>query len=813
MGNLRHDLRHALRLLRKSPGFTAAAVIVLALGIGANSAIFSVVNAVLLRPMPFPSPDRLVLLYHTPPPASFPGITRFSVSPANYLDWRTLSKSFDGMAAYTPRKITLTGLDRPESVPAAFVGGDFFRVVQVQAHYGRVFTDDDDQPGRPKVAVVSDSFSHSHFGSSTAALAKTLLVNGEPYSVIGVAPASMRFPAWSLGAAEIWMPLAWNSELRKVRSDHNFRVVARLKPGVPIATAQAEMNSVSAQLEQQYPDANRGWGAVIVSLSDTLVGTMRTVLLVLLGAVAFVLLIACANTANLITARNLSRRKEIALRQAIGAGRTRIMQQLFSETLLLAAAGGIAGLAFAYLAMPPLVAFVSLQFPLDTATTVDSATLLFTFAISLLTGIIAGVLPAWRGSAADLNEALKQDSGRISGDPGTRRTRSVLLTAEVAFSLMLLVGAGLMVRSLWLLTRVHRGFDPANVLTLTAPVSNETLPKDRQAAVAAAYYDRVLQKMRQFPGIQSAGMVDSLPLQGGGGQSYRLPGRPAGVSSQQPTTGVHSISPGYLRTMRISLLRGRDFQDSDTAAQPPVALVSESLARSAWPGEDPLGKHITLAFTPEKSREVVGIVGDVRRNGLDDTSSLQALYQPEAQDTTWPMSLVVRTAVPPEALTGAITNLLQQLDPRQPVRDVQTMQQILDQSTADRRMSMLLLSAFAALALLLSAFGLSSVVSYSVRRRSREIGIRMALGATTRNVLASITAETLRPTAAGIAIGLAGAFFLRTMLSSLLYGIQPGDPITFIGAAATLWLVAVAASLAPAWRATRLDTVQVLREE
>ena len=813
MGNLVQDLRHAFRLLRRSPGFTAAAVIVLALGIGANSAIFSVVHAVLLRPMPFPNPDRLVLLFHTPPPASFPGIARFSVSPANYLDWRAMSQSFDGMAAYTSRKITLTGLDRPESVRAAFAGGDFFRIVRVQARYGRVFTNDDDQPGRPKVAVVSDTFAKSHFGSNAAALGKIILVNGEPYPVIGVAPPSMHFPAWPLGAAEIWMPLAWNSELRSVRGDHNFRVVARLKPGVAMAKAQAEMNSISAQLERQYPAVNRGWGAVLVSLRDNLVGSMRTVLLVLLGAVAFVLLIACANTANLITARNLSRRKEIALRQAIGAGRGRILRQLFSETLLLAFAGGAAGLAIAYVSMPPLAAFVSLRFPLDAATTVDSATLLFTFGISLLTGIIAGVLPAWRGSAADLNEALKQGTGRTSSDCGTRRTRSVLLTAEVAFSLMLLVGAGLMVRSLWLLTRVHRGFDPTNLLTLTAPVSNQTSPKDRQAAVAATYYEQVLQRVRQLPGIESAGMTDSLPLQGGGGQPYMIPGRRAASSAQQPTAGVHSISPGYLRTMHISLLRGRDFKDSDTATQPPVVLVSESLARSAWPNEDPIGKHITLAFTPEKTREVVGIAADVRGNDLDDNTTLQTLYQPEGQDTTWPMTLVARTAVSPEALAGAITSLVQQQDPQQPVRDVQTMQQILDQSTADRRMSMLLLSAFAALALLLSAFGLSSVVSYSIRRRSREIGIRMALGATTRNVLTSITTETLRPTAAGILIGLGGAFLLRTMLSSLLFGIQPGDPVTFIGAAATLWLVAAAASLAPAWRATRLDAVQVLREE
>ena len=813
MANLVQDLRYALRVLLKSRGFTAAAVTVLALGIGANSAIFSVVNAVLLRPMPYPHSDRLVEVFHMPPPRSFPGITRFDVSPANYLDWRAMSKSFDGMAAYTSHQATLTGLDRPETVQAAWVGGDFFRIVQVQARLGRVLTNDDDQPGRQKVAVISDGFWKSHFGSGTAALGRTLLVNRQPYTIIGVAPPAMHFPAWPLGAADIWMPLAWNAEDSAVRKIHNFQVVARMKPGIPIATAQAEMNSISSQLEIAHPDADRGWGAVVVSLRDNLIGSMRTVLLVLLGAVVFVLLIACANVANLITARNLARRKEVALRQALGAGRLRALQQLLSETLLLSFAGGIAGLALAYLAVPLLVTFVSRQFPLGDTVTLDSSAVLFTLAISVLTGILAGVVPAWRGSKADLNETLKQGSGRTSSDSGARRTRAVLLACEAAFSVMLLVGAGLMVRSVWLLTRVNPGFDPNNVLTLTASVSNQLVPKDRQPAVAAAFYDRVLQNVRKLPGAESAGLIDNLPFQGGSVQPFVVPGRPAEIFAQQPTAAVRSISPGYLRTMRIALLRGRDFDDSDTAGRPPVVLVSESLAKSAWPAEDAIGRQITLSFSPEKSRQVVGIVADVKQGGLDDGSRLQTLYEPSAQDTFWPMTLVVRTAAHPESLAGAITSVIQQLDPQQPVRNLQTMQEIVDRSTSGRRMSMLLLAAFAALALLLSAFGLSSVVSYSVRRRVREIGIRMALGATARDVLRAVAVESLRPIAAGIAIGLAGAFLLRTLLAGLLYGIGPGDPVSFAGAAVLLALVAIVAGVVPAWRATRLDPLRVLREE
>lgn len=810
MGVLWQDLRYAVRVLLKSRGFTAAAIAVLALGIGANSAIFSVVNAVLLRPMPFPDPDRLVEVFHVPPAASFPGVKRFAVSPGNYLDWRSLGRSFDGMAAYGPRQLTLTGIDRPETVQAGFVGSDFFQILRAQPELGRFLTVDDDQPGRGKVAVVSHGFWQSHFGSSPSALGKTLVLNGELYSIIGVARPNLHFPAWLPTSADVWAPLAWDAATRAVRKNHNYLVVARLKPGVAISQAQAEMNTISSQLARLDPDANRDWGAVVVSLREDLVSNVRPVLLVLLGAVAFVLLIACANVANLITARNLARRKEIAVRAALGASRGRALQQLLCETVVLSVAGGLAGLAAASAIVPLLVTYVTQQFPLAGEIPLDAPVLWFTLGISVATGMLAGALPAWRGSKTDLNDALKQGVSRGASDSGGRRIRNALVAAEVALSLMLLAGAGLMVRSLWMLTGVNPGFDAKNVLTLTVSVSTKRFKEPVQTA---GYYDQVLQRVRALPGVESAGLIDGLPFRGGSNIPFVIEGRPAPLFAQQPVVPVRSISPGYLRSMRIPVLRGRDVSESDSADRTRVALISESMAKRFWPGEDPIGKHLTLSFFPEKPREVVGIVGDVKQGGLDIREPSPTLYEAEDQQTNSPMSLVVRAASHPENMIGAITDVLQQLDREQPVREVQTMQAILDQSISDRHMSMLLLAAFAGLALLLAAFGLYSVLAYTVRRRLREIGIRMALGASVPDVLRIVALESFRPTVVGIALGLAGSLALGTLLTKLIYGVRPTDPMTFAAVALILAVVSVVASIIPAWRATRVDPLQVLREE
>ena len=804
------DVRYAVRVLLRSRGFTVAAIAVLALGIGANSAIFSLVNAVLLRPMPFADPDRIVEVLHVPPAKSFPGQKLFAVSPANYLDWRRLNQSFEGMAAFGSRQFALTGMDRPETVQTAVVGADFFPILKVQPQIGRLLTEEDDQAGHGHVAVISYNFWQSHFGSSPDALGRKLILNGEPYSIVGVAPRRLHFAAWRPGSADVWVPLAWDAEMRAVRKNHNYLVVARMKHGVTIAQAQAEMDTISSQLARLDPEANQDWGASVFTLREDLVGDVRPVLLVLLVAVAFVLLIACANVANLITARNLTRRKEMAVRAALGRSRGRALQQLLCESLVLSLAGGAVGLAVAYAAMTPLSAYVSQQFPLGGEVPLDARMLWFTLGISLVTGVMAGGLPAWRSSKTDLNEALKQGLGRTSSDSGTRRTRSALVAAEVALSLMLLAGAGLMIRSLWLLGAVNPGYDPRNVLTLTASANAKS---PAQAPQTAAFYTRVLESVRGVPGVEAAGLIDNLPLTGGSVQPFVIEGRPAALFSQQPTAAVRSISPGYLRAMRIPLLRGRDIDPSDTAERPRVVLISESMAKRYWPGEDAIGKHLTLSFFPEKPREVVGVVGDVRLGGLDKTDSLPALYQAEGQQTVWPMTVVARTAARPESLIAAITGKVQQLNLDQPVRNVRTMQQVLDGSTSGRRTSMLLLAAFAGLALVLASFGLYSVLAYTVRRRVREIGIRMALGASLRDVLSLVALESFWPTVVGIGAGLAGSTMLSSLLKKLIYGIRPSDPATFAAVSAILAVAAAAASVVPAWRATRVDPLQALREE
>ncbi len=810
------DLRYAGRVLIKSRGFTAAAIAVLALGIGANSAIFSVVNTVLLRPLPFLNPDRLVEIFHVPPAQTFPGLKRFSVSPANYLDWRAMAKSFDGMAAYQPREMAFTGSGNAEAIPVSMVGGDFFSIVRAQPEIGRLLDRNDDQAGHGDVAVLSHSFWENHFGSNPGVVGEKVMLNGSPFTIVGIAPANIHLLAWLPSAADVWIPLALDEKARAVRNNHNYLVAARLKPGVAVSQAQAEMNAISKQLEVAYPNDNRDWGAAVDPLREELVGDVKLPLLILLGAVALVLLIACANVANLITARNLARRKELAVRAALGASRARALQQLLCESLLLSMTGGLAGLGLAKLALPLLVRFVNQDYTLDKTIPLDASIVLFTIGISIVTGVLAGAFPAWRGSKTDLNEALKQSAGRSASDGGARQTRGILVAAEVALSLMLLVGAGLMIRSLWLLTGVNPGFNPKNVLTaVQSPPGHATVLTDGQSSnrrQIIEFYSQLIERVRALPGVESAGLIDSLPFRGGSVQPFVIEGQPAGLFAQQPTVAVRAITAGYLRSMRIPLIRGRDIADSDTLDRPRAVLISESMARKFWSGADPLGKRLTLSFSPDKICEVVGITGDVKRNGLDGDES-PTLYVAEYQTGNWAMTIVARTSTTPESLIVPLTAEMRRFVPDQPLRRIRTMQDILDATMSNRQMSMWLLSAFAGLALLLSAFGLYSVLAYTVRRRVREIGIRMALGASLGDVLRIVLMDGMKPTIAGILVGLAGALAMSSLLQKLIYGIRPTDPLTFVAVTAALALVALTASVLPAWRATRVDPIQVLRDE
>ncbi len=811
MGTLIKDLRHGFRALRRSPGFAASAIIVLALGIGANTAIFSIVNAVLLQPLPFDEPARLVKVEHVPPARSFPGITRFSVSPANYLDWRDRNHVFESMAVYSGRLRTLTGGDRPEVVPVTFAEADLFAVLRMQPVAGRVFTAAENQPGHDDVAVLSQSFAQTHFGSVVDALGRTLTVDGRSYTVIGVLPAKYQMKSWTPVANQMVVPLAWTEKDRAIRNNHNYSVVARLKPGVEITQAQAEMNTISSALERQYPEDDLGWGAALTPLHDKIVGDVRPALLALLGAVAFVLLIACANVANLVLARTTGRRKEMAIRGALGASRVRVWQQLLSETCLLSLAGGVLGLVLARFAMDVLIATLARELPLAGEIEMNGPVLGFTLLVSILTGMLAGLAPSWRLTKTDLNESLKQGLGRSDSDSGGAGTRSALVVAEVALSLVLLIGAGLMVRSLWALSKVDSGMNPHNVLTLRVSVSANSYPRAPQRN---EFFNEIFQRVGALPGVDSAGSIDVLPMSGGGAhEPIVVEGRPADVLAVQPEVDVRQISPGYLRAMGIPLLSGRNFGERDAEGAAPAVLISESMAHHFWPGENPVGRRLTISFTPQVSREVVGVVGDVKDRGVDTFEPVETLYQPLFQEPQSGMSLVVRTSVPPATLVSAITDAIHLVDREVPVKDVLGMEEILAQSLFERRFSMLLLAAFAGLALLLAAVGIYSVLSYTVRRRMRELGLRIALGAQTGDVLRIVVVEGMKPTMIGVALGAAGAFALGRVLSKLIYGIKTTDPLTFAGVSILLAAVALFASVIPAWRATRVDPIQALRDE
>jgi putative ABC transport system permease protein len=819
MRTLLTDVKYGARVLLKSPGFATVAVLVLALGIGANTAIFGVVNAVVLRPLPFDQPEKLVSLYHIPPPASFPGMTLFAVSPANFLDWRAQAHSFEGMSAYGFGEYTLTGKGRPEVIRMVAVTDGFFPVLHAQPMLGRVFVEGEDQAGRDHEVILSYDTWRNRFSANPAIVGSNIPLNDQAFTVIGVMPRGFEYPIYPGFPPQMWKPQNWTAEDRAIRDNHNYGVIARLKPGVTLAQAKAELATISDRLANQYPKDNKGWGATAVPLRDDLVGNVRPALLILLGAVALVLLIACANVANLLLAKMLSRRKEVAIRSALGASRRLLLQQVLAETSLLAIAGGAFGLIFAHYGTVFMVRFVGNQLPRSGAIGLDGLVLVFTLAISLLTGTLAGLIPALRLTREDLGKALKQSAGYTASESGGGRTRSILIVAEVALSLMLLIGAGLLIRSLWMLRGVNPGFDPDHVITmfLSIPSTKFTTPQ-RQIS----FYDRVLRRVQALPGVQSDGVIDALPLTGGGShQPVQIEGRPVQAMADQPEVDVRVISPGYRSAMHIPLLRGRDLNDSDVAGRPGVVLVSQSMARQFWPNEDPIGKRLMMYFFPAMTREVVGVVADVKDDALSQTRTASMLYMPLGQlspsrDGQWQsfgMSLAVRTHTDPGSVISAITNAVNEIDSEVPALYVKTMQDTIDESLLQQRFTMLLLSGFAGLALLLAAVGIYSVLAYAVRWRVREIGIRMALGAQIRDVVGMVVADSLKPTCIGVAVGLAGALALGRVMSNLIYGVAASDPLTIAAVTLLLGLVALFASIIPAYRATRIDPLRALREE
>lgn len=808
------DVKVALRVLRKAPGFSLAALIVLALGIGANTAIFSIVNGVLLRPLPYAQPDRLVQLWHTPPQKSFPGIPIFALSPANYLDWEQQNHVFESSAIYGYKQFRLIGSGDPQVLVGSRVEPSFFSVFGVNPVLGRPIVSGDDTGTHSTIVVLSYKLWKSTFGGDPHIVGQDIELNGQAYSVVGVMPPTFSKPQ----SVQLWTPLVWDPIERTVRASHDFFAVARLKPGVSIEQAQSELSTIAARLERQYPDDDAGWGAKVRSLREETVGDVRKSLLVLLGAVACVLLIACANVANLIMARTLDRRKEIAIRTALGATRMQIMRQALAESVLLSLAGAALGLIVAHFSTGLVVNYLGSNLPRLREITLDGQVLAFTFAIAIVSGLIAGAAPGWKLSKGDPNDALKQ-GGRTDAGSGGKRTRDVLVVAEVSLSLVLLVAAGLMIRTLWALRGVDPGFEASHVITMNLSVSSGDYTSVAQETV---FWNEVLRRVRALPGVQAAGAIDSLPLRGGAMQPFAIEGRPVVAMADQPEVATRKISPGYFSAMHVPMVRGRDFNESDRAGSPGVVIISESLARHFWPNEDPIGKRVTLTFFPSEVREIVGVVRDVKTSELASKDPDTMLYWPVAQ-FYWPekygkyqgmsLSLAVRTTTDPASAAGDIKNAIHQVSATTPITSIQTLDDLVSESISPQRFNMLLLGAFAGLALLLASVGIYSVLAYAVRRRKREIGIRMALGATASNVLRLVIAEGMRPTLLGVVIGAAGALALGRVLSSLVYGVRPADVATFLSVSVLLGTVGLFASALPAYRASRVNPLDTLRDE
>ena len=796
------DIRYALRVLWRAPAFALAVIAVLALGIGANTAIFSIVNTVLLRPLPFDAPDRLVRLFHEPPQTAFPGIHQFSVSPANFYDWQLEAKSFDGMAIYRVRQFALTGSGNAESVVAGALGDGFFSVVGTTPRLGRAFLPEEDTPARGHVVILSDGFWKTHFGGAPDVVGRTLTLDGQAYTIVGVMPARFSARSWRVTAQPIWVPMALTPADRAVRDNHNDQVIARLKRGVTPPQAQKEMDVISRRLEQAYPKENTGWGATVVSLGELIVGDIRTSLVMLLAAVGLVLLIACANVGNLLFARALARRKELAIRSALGAGRGRVFQQLLVEAIVLAFTGGVAGLLLANASLAAGARLLADQVPRADEITIDGRVLLFVCVVSLVTGIVAGALPAFRAGRTDLNTALKE-GGRSDGAVGVR-VRRALIVCEVALSLVLLMGAAVMIRSLLALRHVDAGFDPHGVLTMDV-----ALPDTRYDTTdkSVSFVDRALQRIRALPGVESAGAIDNLPLTGGSIQPIVLEGRLELLPRDQPTVAVRKITRDYLKTMRIPIIAGRDVADSDAE----VMLVSRSAAKLLWADEDPVGRRVTLPLEAKGVlKQVIGVVGDVKQEDLLQGTSA-TVYEFTKQSRWGGVSIAARTSLPPLSLAQAAPGAIRALDPEQPVDNIQTMEAVIDQTLTSQRFSALLLGMFAAVALSLASVGIYSVLAYIVRGRHREIAVRTALGARTVDVLKLVVIEGMTPAIVGIAAGVVGALVSATLLSKLVFGVSASDPVTLVAVAATLATVALAASLIPAYRASKLNPLEVLR--
>ncbi len=802
------DLRYSLRNFRKSPGFVIIAAMVLALGIGANTAIFSVVNAVLLHALPFPAPDRLVMVWEKNPQLTNILAEHVPTCLKNFFAWKQQAKSFEAIGIYEQTSVTLVGADKPEQIEGAKTSADLPDILGVRPAIGRMYTAKECEPGNDHVAVISHALFEKRFGANRQALGTTIRLGADDYTIIGVWPADFHMPALWGGLDQrkpvVWTPLNMREDQPKdAMVNRNKFIYARLKSGVSLDQARAEMTVIGKQQEDAFPDVNKGFNVNVFPLASEDVGAdMRRYVLLLQGAVGFVLLIACANVANLMLARAIGRRKELAVRLALGATRWRLMRQMFTESLLLSIAAAAVGLLLAYWGLAAIGALA----PPDSAHLhdlhLDPWTLAFTLAIALLTGLIFGLAPAFDAGRRNVNEALTQ--GGRSGSAGiSARYRGVLVAGEVALALMLLVGAGLLIRSVRAMLSADQGFRRDHLLTLQISLPDAKYSKPEQAA---AFCRELLDRASSLAGVKSASLVSGLPMQNLQEQSYSVEGAPTPAVS--PITIVRTIDENYFRTMAIPLLRGRGFtrQDADDEKSN-VIIISQTMAKTAWQGQDPLGHALKLH---DHVLTVIGVVGDVRQLGPERPIDPE-VYFPSRRYTT--MTLVARTAQDPLALTTAISKQVWAIDKDQPISEIRSMDDSLNEWTADKRFVMVLLAVFAALALVLAAAGIYGVLAYSVSQRTREIGIRMAIGAKASDVLGMVVREGLMLATIGVVIGLAGAFALTRLLEGLIFGVKATDPWTFAGGVAVLGLASLAASLIPARRASSLSPLEALRQD
>jgi putative ABC transport system permease protein len=800
------DLRFGARMLTKNPGFTSIAVLTLALGIGANSAIFSFVNALLLRPLPYAQSERLVLLAERSREGK-----RLSASYPNATDWRARAESFEDMAASVSSAFNLTGGDRAARVSGRLANGNFFHLLGITPQLGRLFTEEDDRYGASRTAIISHNFWQKYFGGEADVLGKSLVLTGETYTVVGVLPPGFEY----FEASDVYTPLNLFVEpdsglANRGSSAFDFYSVARLKPGVSVEQANDEMAALGAQLAQEYPQVNEGKSAQAEPLQDVMSEGVRQSLWILLGAVGFILLIACINVANLLLVRVAERRKELAVRQALGAGRWRIVRQMLSESLLLTGLGGACGLLVGHWMLRGLLLLAPQEIPGLGRVGLDKSVLLFTLGLVGFTGFLCGFLPALQSSKTDLQTALKE-GGRLSGGASREGMRRALLIAEVSLSLVLLVGAGLLVRSMYNLLHVDLGFDGDNLLTMRLNLQGGRYNPD----TARIFYDEALTRVSAVPGVRAAAWSQSVPIRGSNWSSvFTVADKPAPTRADLPQSDYLSVSANYFETMGIRLMQGRGFQATDTKESPPVVVINETLARRMWPGENPIGKRIKQGFPEEDAplREVIGVVNDLKLNGVEQETSMQT-YLLLRQEPKTSLGLVVRTQGNPAAAAIAVEQAIHSLDKDLPVFAIFTMDQLLGNSLTQRRLTMMLLGSFAALALVLASVGIYGVIAYGVRQRTREIGIRLALGAQARDVLKMVLSQGLTLTLIGIGIGLVAAFALTRWMESLLFDVRPTDALTFGVIGVGLLLVALLASWIPARRATRVDPMTVLRHD